>query len=68
MTINYISDSSAASAAVVAQKIQADGGRAMVVRAAVDEDGAKLLVEETFNVFETDHIDILSMFQSLYLC
>ena len=60
VTINYVSDSSTDRANAVAKKIQSDGGRAIVVKAAVDSPAeAKLLVDETLKQFDTDHIDIL---------
>ena len=59
VTINHVSDSSAERAAAVAKKIIAEGGRAIVVKAAVDQEGAKRLVEQTLKEFNTDHIDIL---------
>ena len=61
VTINHVSDSSATRAAAVAQRIRDEGGRATVVKAAVDEEGAKKLVDETLKAFGTDHIDILGI-------
>jgi NAD(P)-dependent dehydrogenase (short-subunit alcohol dehydrogenase family) len=59
VTINYVSDSSAPRAEVVAEKIRSEGGKATVIRAAVDQEGAKALVEGTLKAFGVDHIDIL---------
>lgn len=59
VTINYVSESSTARAEKVAQKIRDAGGKATIIRAPVDEEGAKALVEGTLKAFETDHIDIL---------
>lgn len=59
VTINYTSESTAERAHGVAQKIKADGGKATVVRASVDEEGASFLVSETLKAFGSDHIDIL---------
>jgi NAD(P)-dependent dehydrogenase (short-subunit alcohol dehydrogenase family) len=59
VTINYVSESSGPRAQVVAEKIRAEGGKATVIRAAVDQDGAKALVDGTLKAFGTDHIDIL---------
>jgi NAD(P)-dependent dehydrogenase (short-subunit alcohol dehydrogenase family) len=59
VTINYVSDSSAPRAQAVAEKIRSEGGKATVIRAAVDKEGAKLLVDGTLKAFGTDHIDIL---------
>jgi NAD(P)-dependent dehydrogenase (short-subunit alcohol dehydrogenase family) len=61
VTVNHVSDSSAARAAAVAQRIRDEGGKAIVVKAAVDEEGAKKLVDETLKAFGTDHIDILGI-------
>jgi NAD(P)-dependent dehydrogenase (short-subunit alcohol dehydrogenase family) len=59
VTINYVSETSGPRAQSVAEKIRADGGKVTVVRAAVDQEGAKALVEGTLKAFGTDHIDIL---------
>lgn len=60
VVINYTSESSAPRAESVANKIQAAGGRAIVVKASVDTpEGANQLVQETLKGFKTDHIDIL---------
>jgi NAD(P)-dependent dehydrogenase (short-subunit alcohol dehydrogenase family) len=65
VTINYVSESSTVRAEAVAQKIRDAGGRATIIRASVDEEGAKALVKGTLKAFETDHIDILGVY-SLY--
>ncbi|EED14444.1 short-chain dehydrogenase, putative [Talaromyces stipitatus ATCC 10500] len=59
VTINYVSESSAKRAEGVAQKIRTEGGKATVIRASVNEEGAKILIEGTLKAFGTDHIDIL---------
>lgn len=59
VTINYVSESSTARAEKVARKIRDAGGKATIIRAPVDEEGAKALVEGTLKAFETGHIDIL---------
>jgi NAD(P)-dependent dehydrogenase (short-subunit alcohol dehydrogenase family) len=59
VTINYVSDSSAARAEAVAKKIRSEGGEAIVIRAAAGQEGAKALLEGTLKAFETDSIDIL---------
>jgi len=59
VTINYVSETSGPRAQVVAEKIRAEGGKVTVVQAAVDQKGAKTLVDGTLKAFGTDHIDIL---------
>jgi len=59
VTINFVSDSSAPRAEAIAKKIQREGGRATVVRASVDQEGSRRLVQETLKAFKTDHVDIL---------
>ena len=60
VTVNYISDSVTKRAHALADKIKADGGRAIVVQTTVDTpEGAQFLVQETFKALGTDHIDIL---------
>ena len=59
VTINHVSDSSAPRAAKVAEKIREDGGKATVIQASVDKDGAQALVDGTLKAFGVDHIDIL---------
>jgi NAD(P)-dependent dehydrogenase (short-subunit alcohol dehydrogenase family) len=59
VTINCISNSSAPRAEAVAEKIRSIGGIATVIRAAVDQEGAKALVQGTLKAFGVDHIDIL---------
>jgi NAD(P)-dependent dehydrogenase (short-subunit alcohol dehydrogenase family) len=66
VTINYVSDSSAPRAKIVAEKIRSYGGRVTIIRAAGGQEGAKALVDGTLKAFETDHIDILGM-ESLQL-
>ena len=61
VTISYVSDSSAPRAKIVEEKIRSSGGKVTVIRAAVDQEGAKSLVEGTLKAFGTDHIDILGM-------
>jgi len=61
VTINHVSDSSALRADAVVAKIRSEGGTATVIRAAVDQAGAKTLVEGTLKAFGVDHIDILGM-------
>lgn len=61
VTINYVSESSGPRAKRVAEKIRMEGGRVMIVRAAVDQEGARTMVDETLQGFETDRIDILGM-------
>jgi len=61
VTINYVSDSSAARVEVVAERIRSDGGRVTVIRAAVDQEGAQALVNGTLQAFGTGHIDVLGM-------
>ena len=60
-TINYVSDSSAPRAEVVEGKIRPEGGTVTVIKAAVDQEGAKSLVGGTLKAFGTDHIDILGI-------
>jgi NAD(P)-dependent dehydrogenase (short-subunit alcohol dehydrogenase family) len=62
VTINYVSESSAPRAEIVAERIRSEGGRVTVIRAAVDQRGAQALVDGTLKAFGTDHIDILGMF------
>lgn len=64
VTINYFSESSAPRAEVVAEEIRSKGGKVIVIRAAVDQEGAKVLVDRTLKAFGTDHIDILGTFYS----
>ncbi|KAF4449565.1 hypothetical protein FALBO_16630 [Fusarium albosuccineum] len=60
VTLNYVSDSVTERANALAEKIKAEGGRAIAVQTSVDTpEGAKLLVQETLKAFGTDHIDIL---------
>jgi NAD(P)-dependent dehydrogenase (short-subunit alcohol dehydrogenase family) len=59
VTINYVSDASAPRAETVAERIRSEGGKATVIRAAVDQEGAQTLVEGTLKAFGVDHIDIL---------
>ncbi|EMR68541.1 putative short chain type protein [Eutypa lata UCREL1] len=60
VTINYVSDSSAKRAHVLADKVRAVGGQATVVQASVvTPEGAQRIVQETLEAFGTDHIDIL---------
>lgn len=61
VVINYVSDSSASRAAQVAAKVQALGGKAIIVQADVSTpEGAAKLARETLDGFKTDKIDILS--------
>jgi NAD(P)-dependent dehydrogenase (short-subunit alcohol dehydrogenase family) len=62
VTINYVSESSGPRALSVAEKIRAAGGKVVVIRANVDQNGAKALVDGTLRAFGTDHIDILGTF------
>jgi NAD(P)-dependent dehydrogenase (short-subunit alcohol dehydrogenase family) len=64
VTINYVSEASKPRAQSVAEKIRAEGGKATVIRAAVDQEGAQKLVDGTLKAFGTDHIDILGKLQS----
>lgn len=64
VTINYVSETSGPRAQIVANKIRAEGGNATVIRAAVDQEGAKALVEGTLKAFGTDKIDILGEYSS----
>jgi NAD(P)-dependent dehydrogenase (short-subunit alcohol dehydrogenase family) len=60
VTINYISESSAVQAEVVASKTREGGGEATVVRADISTpEGAAMLVDETLKAFGTDKVDIL---------
>jgi NAD(P)-dependent dehydrogenase (short-subunit alcohol dehydrogenase family) len=59
VVINHVSESSAERAAAVAKTIQAEGGKAFVVKAAVDEAGASTLVHGAMKAFGSDHIDIV---------
>lgn len=60
VTINYLSDTSAPRAAIVAKEVEKVGGKAATVQANIDSpEGAKKLVQETLKSFNTDHIDIL---------
>jgi len=59
VTINHVSDSSKARAQAVVDKIRAEGGKATVIQAAVDQEGSKALVAGTLKAFGTNHIDIL---------
>jgi NAD(P)-dependent dehydrogenase (short-subunit alcohol dehydrogenase family) len=61
VTINYTSESSGPRAQKVAETIRSEGGKVTIVRAAVDQEGARTLVEETLKAFKTDRIDILGM-------
>ena len=61
VTINYVSDSVTKRAHALADKFEANGGRATVVQTTIDTpEGAQFLVQETLKAFETNHIDILS--------
>jgi NAD(P)-dependent dehydrogenase (short-subunit alcohol dehydrogenase family) len=62
VTINYVSETSGPRAQVVADKIRAEGGKVTIVQAAIDQEGAKALVDGTLKAFGTDHIDILGRF------
>jgi NAD(P)-dependent dehydrogenase (short-subunit alcohol dehydrogenase family) len=67
VTINYVSESSASRADVVATKIRENGGKAIVVKASVESPaGAKFLVNETLRQFKTDRIDILGIHYSIF--
>lgn len=60
VTINYVSNSVTERAHALADKIIADGGKAIVVQTTVETpEGAQLLADETLKAFKTDHIDIL---------
>lgn len=66
VTINYVSDSSAKRAHVLADKVRAVGGQATVVQASVvTPEGAQRIVQETLEAFGTDHIDILGKFHGV---
>lgn len=60
VAINYVSDTSASRAAVVAARVQALGAEAIVVQADVSTpEGAAKLVRDTLAGFKTSAIDIL---------
>jgi NAD(P)-dependent dehydrogenase (short-subunit alcohol dehydrogenase family) len=60
ITINYVTPSSAARAAGVANEIRSAGGKATVVGADVSTvEGAVKIAQETLKAFGTDRIDIL---------
>jgi NAD(P)-dependent dehydrogenase (short-subunit alcohol dehydrogenase family) len=64
VTINHISESTAPRAAAVAKNIEANGGRAIVVKADVStKRGAEYIVAETLKRFGADHIDILGKYK-----
>ena len=66
VTINYMSESSASRAEVVATKIRDNGGKAIVLKASIDSPAAaKFLVQKILNQFKTDHIDVLGMYYSV---
>jgi NAD(P)-dependent dehydrogenase (short-subunit alcohol dehydrogenase family) len=60
VTINYVSDASAPRGEAVAKNIRDAGGRAISVKASVDNvDDGKRLIAETLKAFDTKQIDIL---------
>ncbi|KAK1764191.1 NAD(P)-binding protein [Phialemonium atrogriseum] len=60
VAINYVSDSSADRATVVANKVKSLGGNAIIVQADVETvEGAEKLIRDTLEGFVTDRIDIL---------
>ncbi|UZP45016.1 hypothetical protein NXS19_012828 [Fusarium pseudograminearum] len=60
VTIHYVHDSTTQRAHAVADKIKADGGKAIVVQGSIETpQGAQYLVDETLKGFDVDHIDIL---------
>lgn len=60
VVVHYVSDSVKDRAAEVCETLRKSGGQAIAVQAALDTiDGAKRLVNETLEGFNTDHIDIL---------
>lgn len=60
VVVNYVSESTRDRAGKVAENLKSIGGDAIVVQAAVDTlEGARTLVRETLQGFNTDHIDIL---------
>lgn len=60
VALNYVSDSTAAQAADVAKRIEAQGGRAVAVQADISTaDGAAKLVHETLRAFGAEHVDVL---------
>ena len=63
VTINYVSESSASRAEVVAESVRKAGGKAIIVQADVsDPEGSKRLVDETLKGFKVDHVDIIGKF------
>ncbi|KAL2752241.1 hypothetical protein ACRALDRAFT_1073095 [Sodiomyces alcalophilus JCM 7366] len=60
VVVNYMSQSTKDRAANVAETLRKAGGQAIVVQSAVDTlEGARHLVKQTLEGFQTDHIDIL---------
>ena len=65
VVINHVSESSGPRAANVVKGIEAQGGKAVVIRADVGKpEEAEKLAKETLKAFGTDKIDILSEFPS----
>ncbi|KAF4993974.1 hypothetical protein FGRMN_6105 [Fusarium graminum] len=60
VTIHYVSDSVIERAHATAEKINVDGGNAIVVQTSIETlEGVKHLVNETLRGFNTDRVDIL---------
>lgn len=61
VVVNFVSDKTAPRAAVVMERIEKAGGKAILIKADVaDAEQAKSLVDKTLTTFHTDKIDILS--------
>ncbi len=62
VTINHVSEKTAARAEKVAQEIRDIGARVVVVRGSIETlEGAHHIVSETLKAFGSDHIDILGL-------
>ncbi|KAK6705195.1 hypothetical protein SNK05_009088 [Fusarium graminearum] len=62
VTIHYVNDSTTQRAHAVADKIKADGGKAIVIQGSIETpQGAQHLVDETLKGFNADHVDILGV-------
>lgn len=60
VTINYVSENTAARAEKVAQEIRDTGARVVVIRGSIEtQEGAQYIVSETLKAFCSDHVDIL---------
>ncbi|KAM0347325.1 hypothetical protein ACHAPU_004844 [Fusarium lateritium] len=60
VTIHHVSDSVTERANATAERIKADGGKAIVVQTSIETpEGAQHLVNETLRGFNTDRVDIL---------